>query len=153
MKVLYGARMARPDLLRAVQGLARRVTKWTTNDDAALHRLICYIHTTADWLLVGWVGDSIDGLAPHLFSDADFAGCGETLLSTPGVHSVMRGEHSSFPIMSGSKKQGCVSHSTTEAEIVAADVAFRTAGLPAISLWESYMGKKTAFFHEDNKAM
>ena len=56
--------------------------------------------------------------------------------------------------MSGSKKQGCVSHSTTEAELVAADVALRTAGLPAMTLWESYAGRKTSlFFHEDNKAM
>ena len=43
MKVLFAARMARFDLLRAVQGLAARVTKWSAECDKALHRLICYI--------------------------------------------------------------------------------------------------------------
>ena len=59
MKILYGARMARPDLLRAVQGLSRCVTKWTKKNDAELHRLVCYIHTTRDWKQVGWVGDPV----------------------------------------------------------------------------------------------
>ena len=154
MKILYGARIARPDLLRAVQGLARYITKWTTKQDAELHRLVCYIKTTRDWRLAGWVGDDVKGLAPHLFSDADFAGCPDTMRATSGVHSVMRGEHSSFPIVAASKRQGCVSHSTTEAELVAADTAFRTAGLPLLGLWESYVGNVvTLHFHEDNKAM
>ncbi len=33
MKVLYAARVARPDLLRAVSYLARKVTKWTRGCD------------------------------------------------------------------------------------------------------------------------
>ena len=33
MKVMYGARMARVDFLRAVQGLARHMTKWTRRQD------------------------------------------------------------------------------------------------------------------------
>ena len=36
-----------------------------------------------------------------------------------------------FPLNAISKKQSCVSHSTPEAEIVAADLAIRTEGLPA----------------------
>ena len=56
--------------------------------------------------------------------------------------------------MSRSKRQSCVSHSTTEAELVAADCALRSAGLPAMTLWEEYTGVKTTlFFHADNKAM
>eukprot|EP00435_Cladocopium_sp_Y103_P069367 s912_g33.t1 len=42
MKILFAARMARYDLLRAVQGLAARVTKLSADCDKALHRLICY---------------------------------------------------------------------------------------------------------------
>ena len=41
MKILFAARMARCDLLRVVQGLAARVTKWSTDCDKALYRLIC----------------------------------------------------------------------------------------------------------------
>ena len=48
MKVLFAARMARFDLLRATQGLASRVTKWSKECDVALHRLMCYIHSTID---------------------------------------------------------------------------------------------------------
>ena len=39
MKILFAARMARYDLLRAVQGLAARVTKWSDDCDKALFRL------------------------------------------------------------------------------------------------------------------
>ena len=37
MKILFAARMARFDLLRAVQGLAARVTKWSYDCDKTLH--------------------------------------------------------------------------------------------------------------------
>ena len=51
-----------------------------------------------------------------------------------------------------SKKQGCVSHSTPEAEIVAADHAMRTAGVPSLDLWERLLGRGvTLQFHEDNE--
>ncbi|CAE7357742.1 GIP, partial [Symbiodinium pilosum] len=39
MKILFAARMARWDLLRATQGLASRVTKWSRDCDVAFHRL------------------------------------------------------------------------------------------------------------------
>lgn len=59
MKILFAARMARYNLLRAVQGLAARVTKWSADCDKALHRLICYIHSTLDHKLKAFVGDPI----------------------------------------------------------------------------------------------
>ena len=34
------------------------------------------------------------------------------------------------------KKQGCVSHSSTESEIVALDMGLRLDGLPAMTLWD-----------------
>ena len=74
MKVLYAARAVRLDLLRAVQGLARCMTKWTRRSDAELFRLIAYIDTTVELRLVGWVGDEMKDIHPHLYSDADFAG-------------------------------------------------------------------------------
>ena len=43
MKVLYGARMARFDLLRPMCALATHITKWTSHCDKALHRLMCFI--------------------------------------------------------------------------------------------------------------
>ena len=49
MKVLYAARVARFDLLRAVNSLASKVTKWTTFCDHMLHRLMCYIKSTLSY--------------------------------------------------------------------------------------------------------
>jgi hypothetical protein len=43
MKILFAARMARFDLLRATQSLASRVTKWSVECDVALHQLVAYI--------------------------------------------------------------------------------------------------------------
>ena len=43
MKILHGARVARFDLLRQVNRLARNITRWTTDDDKKLHHLMCYI--------------------------------------------------------------------------------------------------------------
>ena len=48
MKILYAARMARYDLLRATCFLATRITKWDAACDRQLHRLVCYINTSLE---------------------------------------------------------------------------------------------------------
>ena len=136
MKILWAARLARFDLLRAVSHLATYVTKWTSDCDRKLHRLIGYIHHTKHLRMVGWVGDELSCIQPHLFADADFAGCTTTQRSTSGVHSVLRGPNTSFPIAGQSKRQTCVSHSTPEAELVATDFALRTTGIPSLLFWD-----------------
>ena len=54
VKVLYGARMATFDLLRAVCRLACFVTTWITDCGRKLHRWMCYVHATPHYRLVGW---------------------------------------------------------------------------------------------------
>ena len=104
--------------------------------------------------MIGWVGDSLPDLGPHLYADADFAGDTETKRSTSGVHLCIRGPHSSFPLTGVSKRQGCVSHSTPEAEIVAADFALRTEGIPSLDLWGTLLRRKVSItLHDDNQAM
>jgi hypothetical protein len=115
MKILYAARLARFDLLRAVNSLACHLTKWTKDCDRRLYRLVCYIHTTKHLRMIGWVGDPFDQVRPHLFADADFAGCTRTQRSTSGVHLALRGPRTCFPLSGQSKRQSCVSHSTPEA--------------------------------------
>ena len=67
---------------------------------------------------------------------------------------MLSGSNTSFPMTGGSKKQSCVSHSTPEAEIVAADTAVRTVGIPALDLWDAVLGRKTKLqFLEDNQTM
>ena len=56
MKILYGARAARYDLLRAIRGLATCFTKWATTNDRQLVRLIAYLHSTLELKMVGYVG-------------------------------------------------------------------------------------------------
>ena len=73
MKVLFAARMARFDLLRATQGLASRVTKWSKDCDLALHRLMCYIYSTIDHVQTGFIGDAPESCC----------GCLRTATTTP----------------------------------------------------------------------
>jgi len=153
MKVLYAARMCRYDLLRATCALASKVTKWNSECDKQLHRLVCYIHSSLDVHLVGWIGDGVKAMELKLFSDADFAGDLETCRSTSGVFLHLEGPTTFFPLSGQSKKQSCVSHSTPEAEIVAADLAVRTEGLPALQLWEAVLERKVnLLFQEVNAA-
>ena len=107
------------------------MTKWTVDDDAKLYHLMCYVNSSLSKRMTGWVGNKFDDLSLSLFADADFAGCAQTLRSTSGSHMHIQGKQTRFPLSGGSKRQGCVSHSTPEAEIVAADVTLRTMGLPA----------------------
>ena len=91
---------------------------------------------------------------PSLFADADFAGDPETQRSTSGLHLALRGPATCFPLTGASKRQTCVSHSTPEAEIIAADFALRTSGIPAQQLWNVILGRQAGLvFHEDNQAM
>ena len=111
-----------------------------------------FIHNSYHIRMTGWVGDAPAQLVQHCFGDADFAGCAKTSRSTSGVHICLLGPNTVFLLVGQSKKQGCVSHSTPEAEIVAADHAMRTAGVPSLDLWERLLGRSvTLEFHEDNE--
>ena len=66
MKLLYAARICRFDLLRSINNLARKITKWTKKEDALLHHLMAYVPSIQasfdDWMgrrysreLVHWV--------------------------------------------------------------------------------------------------
>ena len=154
MKLLYAARIARFDLLRSINMLARNVTKWSKQDDVRLHHLMCYVQSTKGKKLIGWVGNNIKELSVGIYADADYAGCGQSLRSTSGSHMMAFGSHTRFPLAGGSKRQGCVSHSTCEAEIVAADYALRTHAVPVISLWKTLVGSDPKIiFHDDNQGM
>ena len=83
---------------------------------------------------MGWVGDDQSRLHPHLYADADFAGCVATQRSTSGAYLCISGIHSCFPTAASSTRQGCVSKSTPEADVIAMDGAIRTLGIPPLSL-------------------
>jgi hypothetical protein len=95
-----------------------------------------------------------------VWADADFAGGDSSMKSTSGVFTAIvaretsaEGTMSSFaPVAPVSKKQTAVSHSTPEAEIVAADHAMRTEALPMLDILDVLLGRKIVpTLHEDNE--
>ena len=67
---------------------------------------------------------------------------------------MLRGPHTSFPIAGYSQRQGCVSHSTPEAELIALDSALRKLGVPGLLIWDTILPKAPALIcHDDNQPM
>ena len=97
---------------------------------------MCYIHHTPDHSLESFVGDKVEHCHPVLFSDADLAGDTVTSESTSGLYLAIVGPNTFAPVTASCNKQTCVSHSSTESEIVAAEQALRTEGLQALAFWE-----------------
>ena len=126
--------MARFDFLRATQGLASRVTKWSPDCDKSLHRLMCYIHPTLDRTMVGFVGDPPESCKTWLFADSDHAGEHDNR-STSGCLLALVGPNTFYPLTDFSKKQTSTAMSSTEAEVTAANLALRAVGLPSSCLW------------------
>ncbi len=154
MKLLYAARMCRYDLLHAIGRLACLITRWDSHCDRMLHRLMCYVNSTLHVRKVAWVGEGAATIGVHLYADADFAGCKRTGRSTSGAFLCMGGNDTFFPLQAVSRKQSAVSHSTPEAEIVAADTALRMIGVPSLPLWDTILEREAlCVFHEDNAAM
>ena len=139
MKILFAARMARYDLLRATQSLASRVTKWSKDCDEGLHRLVAYINSTLNHRMSCFIRDSLLDCRLWVFRDADYAGEFDSR-STTGCVAVIVGPNTYYPINAFSKKQTSTAMSSTEAEVVAANHSVRAQGLPTLSLmsvlWE-----------------
>ena len=71
-----------------------------------------------------------------LFSDASFAVDLKDSKSTSGGILTLAGPNTFVPISWLCKKQGAVSHSTAEAEVISMDAGVRMEGLPALFLWD-----------------
>ena len=154
MGLLYGARFARYDLLRPVQSLATFLHEWDRSCDEKLLRIMSYVKSTIHWRQYAWVGDTVENLGPHLYADADFAGCPRTLRSTSGYHLTIEGPRSSFPQTAASARQTALSNSTPEAEFAACHLAHKKAFLPALDLYDKiFPNGYRKIIHEDNQAM
>ena len=112
------------------------MSKWNRACDKRLHRLVSYVYHTLDHSLESFVGDDPALCHPVLFTDADFAGDLTNAKSTSGAYLAIVGPNTFAPITASCKKQTCVSHSSTESEIVAAEQAIRCEGLQALTFWE-----------------
>ena len=137
LKCIYGARTNRMDLYWTVNTLARNVTKWTVADDKRLHNLMCYIEHTADWVLKAHVGDYPEDIRVIEFVDASFAGDLTDSKSTSASVHCLIGPRTFVPITWMCKKQGAVSHSSSEAEVIALEMAMRMEVLTGLQMWDA----------------
>jgi hypothetical protein len=155
MKLMYCARMARPDLLRTISFLARYLTKWTEDTDNRLHKLMVYVQNSLAYRMYAW-NDQSSADGPYnlrVYSDSDFAGCSQTQRSTTGSIVFLSRAGSKIPLSYLSKRQGCVSHSTPEAEIVAMDTTIRLLALPLASVVDEVFGATKIQIMGDNQGM
>ena len=154
MKILYAARMARFDLLKATNSLACKLTKWDNKCDLQLRRLVAYIWSSLGKRLVGYVSKDDKQSGLHLYTDADLGGCPDTQRSTTGVFLCIRGASTMFPLVAISKRQSCASVSTPEAELVAGSHGLVRELIPTLDMCDKILPVGyDAIFHEDNQAM
>ena len=133
---LYLARTSGPDILWSVNKLARAITKWTRACDKRLARSISYIHFTSEYKQYCHVGNTAQPCRLGLFQDSDFAGDLEDSMSTSGGTLCIFGSYTFVPISRMCKKQTCVTHSSTESEIISLDAGLRMGEIPALDLWD-----------------
>ena len=124
----------------AISSPRSEISRWNRACDKRLHKLISYMHSARDWTLRTCVNDAPHACKLVCFSDSDFAGDTRTSKSTTGCVIAVVGPNSFVPLNVLCKRQQVVSHSSTEAEIVALDVSLRTEGLPMLTLWKHLPG-------------
>jgi hypothetical protein len=153
MKIMYVARMARPDLLRAIPISCLFLTTWTEDSDRRPHRLILYIHASYAYRMYARCGDSLEGMPLGVYSDAGYAGCAEAQRSTTGSIVILNRPDMSVPISFISKRHGCVSRSTAEAEIVAMDSSLRLLTMLVLSIVKELFPNTRVRVFGDNQSM
>ena len=136
MKILWAARLCRPDLMKSIGDLTKRLTTWSIADDKRLHRLMGYIKGSTQSRLVGKVGDSMDSLKLCLYTDADHCSGIDHTKSTSGMIMALEGPHSWFPLAWASRRQTATARSTTEAEMLSLGAGLFGEGIPAQELLE-----------------
>ena len=80
-----------------------------------------------------------------MFVDASFAGDIRDSKSTSGMVMYLMGPNTCVPLSWMCKKQGCQSHSSTEAEVISLDAGLRMEGLSALAFWDEVI----SVFHPD----
>ena len=120
------------------------VTKWRPYRGKHIHRLVCYIWSTLDYMQEGHIAQSdVNSLQGVAYSDADFAGCLGTQRSTTGGHLCIEGNLSHCPIHSMSTLQDATASSTPDADIVAAGTVLRHMLVPRLDILGSFTSKGT----------
>ena len=151
LKIMWPARLTRGDSIWTTNDLARNVTKWSVACDERLQRVIGYLKGTKDYAQYAFVGDLPHECKLMHFVDASFAGDLKDSKSTTGGILFLVGPNTCVPLSHSVKKQGAVSHSSTEAEIISMDANMRVDGLPALNLWEQVIDVFDKFIPEQDR--
>ena len=85
------------------------------------------------------MGDSAERLKLVVYADASFAGDTRDSKSTSGGLLCLVGPRTFVPLNWICKKQSAVSHSSTEAEIIAFEALMRMEGLPMLNFWSQVL--------------
>ena len=143
MKILYGARMTRPDLCYRVCQQASRVTKWTTYDDAHLRRLMQYLKGSAGLALSGSMSEKdAERLELHLYTDADLAGDKLQTKSHSGYWLELVAADRRWPLAWSTRRQTVVAMSSAESETIAMAGALRREALPFLTAIEKILKRR-----------
>ena len=154
MKILWLPLFSRPDLCHSVTKLASGITKWSINHDKMLYRLVCYMQGTLDFGGMCSVRGSWSDISLHLYTDADLGGDVCSMKSHSGIYLAVEcpnGTH--FPISWSSRRQQCVSKSTTESEIVALSYGLFGDAIPVQTVPNMIFDASIpVILHEDNQS-
>ena len=153
MKLLWLARLARPDLMKGICDWTRRVICWSRADDKRLYRLVCCLWSTRTHKLFGQIADPVEDLRLVLHTDADHATGIDFTQSTSGGYLCIEGPSSFWPLSWMSKKQTSTSRSTTEAEIFSLAAGLFDA-LPTLDFADKLLGRDLQLeCRQDNSAV
>lgn len=156
MKVLWAARIARPDLMKAIADLTRRLTAWTKAFDRRLHRLMSYLFGSKNFKLQGQIGDHPDKLYVSTYTDADHCHCSaqEDTKSSSAMLMALEGPNSFWPISWASKKQSSTAGSTTEADMISLGAGLFSETIPMQELLECVLQRNVGLFvYQDNSTV
>ena len=154
MKILWCARLCRPDLSKAISDLTRRLTVWSKADDMRLHRLMCYLYGSKDFCLTGVIADPQETLVLACYTDADHCSSQEDTKSSSGMFMCLEGPNSCWPLSWSSRKQSATARSTTEAEMISLGSGLFSEAIPMQEFLEQVFDRKVELrCYQDNAAV
>ena len=119
MKLLYIARLCRGDILVTTTFLARRISRWSINEDRRLRRLMSYVFHHADWGLMHQLHpDDLKHAFLDYSPDAELGGDVYSTKASGGFWLELSSPDGKrkWPICYSCKKAGHTSGSTADSE-------------------------------------
>jgi len=156
MGLLYGARMARCDLLHSISVLSSRFVNWTIQCDEMCHQLYSYVAATVDLVQKGRIGiGTSDSLRVVAYPDADLGGDAFSSRSTTGGCLCVEDQQGGAMLISAwSKRQPSSATSTAESEMTSMAYCTKMHVVPTQSfLDEVLMRTVYALVLEDNTSV